>query len=166
MFAVSVSLLRSCISSFWRKQPIYVGGKCQFVEDLCQLLVKKVANLMWVVSVSLLRIGLLTLVSAASWEIVRVPWCGDLGRVARQRPSQFTAKVSESPLVSCNSAQMLWRPRLADNFCRATHLLGIVTVSILSATVTSWHPTGVSLVEGRSRTLSCKPENPLFFPLP
>ena len=28
------------------------------------------------------------------------------GRVARQRPSRFTAKVAESPPVSCNSAQM------------------------------------------------------------
>ena len=46
------------------------------------------------------------------------------GRVARQRPSPFTAKVAESPPVSCNSAQMHWRPRLGDNLCCANHLLG------------------------------------------
>ena len=33
------------------------------------------------------------------------------GRVVWQRPSRFTAKVAESPPVSCNSAQMHWRPR-------------------------------------------------------
>ena len=29
-----------------------------------------------------------------------------LGQVARQHPREFTAKVAESPPVSCNSAQM------------------------------------------------------------
>ena len=32
----------------------------------------------------------------------------DQGRVARQRPSRFTAKVTESPPVSFNSARMHW----------------------------------------------------------
>ena len=52
-------------------------------------------------------------------------------------------------------------PDLGDNFCRATHLVGIVTVLILSAMVGSWHPTGASLAEGRSGTLSCNPAQEL-----
>ena len=47
-------------------------------------------------------------------------------------------------------------PDWVTNFCRATHLR-VVTVLILSATVASWHPTGATLAEGQSETLSCNP---------
>ena len=75
-------------------------------------------------------------------------------------PADLLHKVADIPLVSCNSAQT---PRLGVNSCRArvfgaTHLLGMVTVLILSAVVASWHyPIGAALAEGRSGMLSCNP---------
>ena len=58
--------------------------------------------------------------------------------------------------VPCNSAQMHWCPRVGDNFCHTTHLLGN-SDHFVSAMVISWHPTGATLVEGRCGTLSCNP---------
>ena len=49
-------------------------------------------------------------------------------------------------------------PDWVTNFCHATHLLGYWQFSFLSrAMVASWHPTGATLGEGRSGTLSCNP---------
>ena len=74
-----------------------------------------------------------------------VAWllCEFQGRVARQRSSRFTANVSKSPPVSCNSAQMHCRPRLGDNFCSATRLMGTVTVLIS----VPWSPFGTQQVQ-------------------
>ena len=45
-----------------------------------------------------------------------------------------------------------------DNFCQQKYTFwSIVTVLILSVMVAGWHPTGATLVEGRSGTLSCNP---------
>ena len=65
-----------------------------------------------------------------------------LSRVARPRPSRFTAKVAESPPVSCNSAQMRWRPRFWWQLLPCNSLFGTVTILILNAMVAIWHPAG------------------------
>ena len=60
---------------------------------------------------------------------------------------------SRAAQLRCNDV-----PDWVTTFCRATRLLGIVTILILSAVVVSWHPTGATLAaEGRSGTLSCNP---------
>ena len=102
------------------------------------------------------------------------------GWIAPQRHSRFTiiSKVAESPSLSCNSAPeeedemnvpmtlgvFRTKPQTLTDVpdwvttpAVQPHLVGIVTVLIFSAMVASWHPTGVTLAEGRSGTLSCNP---------
>ena len=59
-------------------------------------------------------------------------WKKHYGR-AVQRPSRLTAKVTECPPVSCNSAQMHWRPSRPRQLQPSNPCFGIVTVFILSA---------------------------------
>ena len=57
----------------------------------------------------------------------------------------------------CNSAQMHLTSQTRWQLPPCNPPFGIMTVLILSAMVASWHPTGATLVEGRSGTLSCNP---------
>ena len=81
---------------------------------------------------------------------------GSQGRVAWWRPSRFTAKVAVSQL-GATQPRWVWRPQIGWQLLPCNPPFGIVTIVMLSAMVASWHPTGATLAEGRSGTLSCNP---------
>ena len=88
----------------------------------------------------------------------------DQGRVARQLPSRFTAKVAEEPPVSCTQLSQdapLDVPDWVITSTVRTHIFRIVTVFILTAMGASWHPTGATLAESWSGTMSCNPAQEL-----